>query len=178
MTGLNNWTVGSRTCHQPFCKWKFLHWEIQVLKIPWRYFHFYQTLLELQLEYSRVNYINTMAVDTKAPCVDKSKFLYRNGHQGPYNPFPWGRTCFFFLEKLFHFQILFPVTVIFLYETNLMQWILSQQCGYWWPGALAPGYLQPQCWSRHPCFSSCLWVNSLRPSDACLLQWSNHHWFR
>ena len=36
-----------------------------------------------------------------------------------------------------NFLILFFTTAIFLYETNPKQWILSQHCGYWWPGALA-----------------------------------------
>ena len=31
------------------------------------------------------------------------------------------------------------VVVAFLYETGSVQYILSQDCGYWCPGALAPG---------------------------------------
>ena len=27
-----------------------------------------------------------------------------------------------------------------LYETGPIQWMFSQHCGYWWPGALAPGH--------------------------------------
>ena len=34
--------------------------------------------------------------------------------------------------------ILFPVPVIFLYETGPMQSIFSQHCGYWRPGVLPP----------------------------------------
>ena len=30
--------------------------------------------------------------------------------------------------------------IIFLYEIGLIQWMFSQHCGYWWPGALAPGH--------------------------------------
>ena len=27
-----------------------------------------------------------------------------------------------------------------------IQWMFSQHCGYWWPGALAPGHQWLQCW--------------------------------
>ena len=37
-------------------------------------------------------------------------------------------------------RILFSITVIFLYETGLVQWIFSQQYGYWWPGIFALGH--------------------------------------
>ena len=29
---------------------------------------------------------------------------------------------------------------IFLYETGPIEWMFSQHCGYWWPGAIAPGH--------------------------------------
>ena len=45
-----------------------------------------------------------------------------------------------------------------LYETGPMQWIFSQHCGYWWPGALATGHQLLQCWVTHPCVSSSLWI--------------------
>ena len=32
------------------------------------------------------------------------------------------------------------VQYFFLYETGPIQWMFSQHCGYWWPGALAPGH--------------------------------------
>ena len=50
----------------------------------------------------------------------------------------------------FYFLILFPLTVIFLYETGLKQWLYSQCCRYWWPGAIAPGHQQ---------LHSCVWIN-------------------
>ena len=34
--------------------------------------------------------------------------------------------------------MLFTLCAIFLYETGPIQWMFSQHCGYWWPGALAP----------------------------------------
>ena len=45
--------------------------------------------------------------------------------------------------------MLFTLCAIVLYETGPIQWMFSQHCGYWWPGALAPGHQQPQCWLRN-----------------------------
>ena len=44
------------------------------------------------------------------------------------------------------FQQLFTLNMIFLSETVTIQCIFNQHCGYWWPGALAPGHQWPQCW--------------------------------
>ena len=41
---------------------------------------------------------------------------------------------------LFHFVALFPINVIFLYETLSIQWLFRQQQGYWWLSSLAPGH--------------------------------------
>ena len=46
----------------------------------------------------------------------------------------------------FNFLTLFTINVILLRETWPIQWIYNQHCGYWWPGALAPGHQWPQCW--------------------------------
>ena len=45
----------------------------------------------------------------------------------------------FFFKMWFHFLMLFTLCAIVLYETGPIQWMFSQHCGYWWPGALAPG---------------------------------------
>ena len=58
--------------------------------------------------------------------------------------------------------------MIFLYETGPIQWLFSQHCEYWCPGALVATVL-----SMHPCVSCCLWVNSLWPSDAI---WRQRSW--
>ena len=42
--------------------------------------------------------------------------------------------------------MLFRTNVIFSYKTGPIQLISPQQCGYWWPGAVAPGHQYPQCW--------------------------------
>ena len=41
----------------------------------------------------------------------------------------------FFFKTWFNFLILFTLCVIVLYETGPIQWMFSQHCGYWWPGA-------------------------------------------
>ena len=46
----------------------------------------------------------------------------------------------FFLKMWFHFLMLFTLCAIFLNETGPIQWMFSQHCGYWWPGASAPGH--------------------------------------
>ena len=33
-------------------------------------------------------------------------------------------------------------------------WVLSQHCGYWCPGAKAPGHQYPQCWLNIHCVGS------------------------
>ena len=48
----------------------------------------------------------------------------------------------------------FPI--MFLYKTAPLQWIFSQQSGYWWPSVAT--VLNTRSW-----VSRCLWVNSLRP---------------
>ena len=45
-----------------------------------------------------------------------------------------------FIKMWFHFFMLFTLCAIVLYETGPIQWMFSQHCGYWWPGALAPGH--------------------------------------
>ena len=44
-----------------------------------------------------------------------------------------------FLKIWFYFLMLLTINAKFLYEISI-QWIFSQHCGYWWPGALAPGH--------------------------------------
>ena len=46
----------------------------------------------------------------------------------------------FFFKMWFHFLMLFTLCAIVLYETGPIQCMFSQHCGYWWPGALAPGH--------------------------------------
>ena len=36
--------------------------------------------------------------------------------------------------------MLYTINAISLYETGPIQWMFNQHCGYWWPGALAPGH--------------------------------------
>ena len=45
-----------------------------------------------------------------------------------------------FFKMWFHFLMLFTLCAMILYETGPIQWLFSQHCGYWWPGALAPGH--------------------------------------
>ena len=40
----------------------------------------------------------------------------------------------------FRFWIMFIINVAFLCEISQTQWIFSQNFGYWWSGALAPGH--------------------------------------
>ena len=42
----------------------------------------------------------------------------------------------FCFKMFFHLRTVFPMTVIFLYETSLIQRIFSQLCGYWRIGSL------------------------------------------
>ena len=49
--------------------------------------------------------------------------------------------------------MLFTISGIFLYKTGPIQWMFSQHCGCWWPGALATVL------TTHPCVSRCLRVN-------------------
>ena len=60
-----------------------------------------------------------------------------------------------FLKCIISFLTVFIVDVIFLHGVSPIHWIISQHCGDWWPGALAPGY-------QHQCVSSSLWVNLIR----------------
>ena len=46
---------------------------------------------------------------------------------------------FCFSKMLFYFLML-TMNVTLKSETNPMQWIFGRDCGYWWPGALAPGH--------------------------------------
>ena len=46
----------------------------------------------------------------------------------------------FFSKCDFIFWCCLPYVQYFLYETGPIQWMFSQHCGYWWPGALAPGH--------------------------------------
>ena len=41
-----------------------------------------------------------------------------------------------YFQSLFYFLMLFTINVIFLHGISPIQWIFSQHCGYWWPGAL------------------------------------------
>ena len=44
-----------------------------------------------------------------------------------------------FSSKLcLYFIVLMILYVTFLYATSSVQWIIDQQCVYWWPGALPP----------------------------------------
>ena len=36
--------------------------------------------------------------------------------------------------------------------TSLVKEAADQHCGYWWPGASAPGHQQPQCWVHFHAF--------------------------
>ena len=51
----------------------------------------------------------------------------------------------FFFKMWFYFLTLFLLNAIFLYEIGQIQWVFSWQCGYRWPGALAPGHQYLQC---------------------------------
>ena len=46
----------------------------------------------------------------------------------------------FFFKMLFYSLMVFTINAIPLYETGPIQWIFKLWCGYWWPGALAPGH--------------------------------------
>ena len=48
------------------------------------------------------------------------------------------------------FLMLFTIIVKFLHKISPIQWKFGQACGYWWPGAFAPGNQLPHC------VSSCL----------------------
>ena len=64
-----------------------------------------------------------------------------------------------FFQNIILFCNVVPCNVVFLCETCRIQWIFTQHCGYWWPGALAPGHQYLQCWiCTHHC---CLWVNTV-----------------
>ena len=52
----------------------------------------------------------------------------------------WIYIYFFFGQIQFYFLMFFPVNVTFLYKTGPINLIFSQNCGYWCPGALAPGH--------------------------------------
>ena len=43
-------------------------------------------------------------------------------------------------KHFFYFLMLFPISAIFLYETDPIQWMFNHHCGYWWPGAVALGH--------------------------------------
>ena len=49
-------------------------------------------------------------------------------------------TGSFFSKCDFIFLMLFTLCAIVLYKTGPIQWMFSQHCGDWWPGALAPGH--------------------------------------
>ena len=48
-------------------------------------------------------------------------------------------------QNAFLFLKLFPIHVVFLFETGPIQWIFNQHCGYSWPITLALGLRQLQC---------------------------------
>ena len=54
------------------------------------------------------------------------------------------RYCFFKMQ--WYFLIVFPITVMFIYEIGPIQWIFSQHCGYWWPDTLTPVHQHLQWW--------------------------------
>ena len=43
-------------------------------------------------------------------------------------------------------------------------WVHSQHCGYWYPGAKAPGHQYPQCWLNVDCIIPVLYKN-ITPSN-------------
>ena len=54
-------------------------------------------------------------------------------------PNPWINGYFCISKcKIFFSNVCYNCNI--LYETGPLQWLFSQRCGYWWPGALAPGH--------------------------------------
>ena len=54
----------------------------------------------------------------------------------------------------YYLVVLFTTNEIFLHNIGPIKSLFSQYCGYWWPGASAPGHLQPQCWELiHACIA-------------------------
>ena len=59
-------------------------------------------------------------------------------------------------------------------------WMRSQHCGYWCPGAKAPGHQYPQCWLNIPCIGPVSYkniahkVNSIRKWNHILKKWPSH----
>ena len=47
---------------------------------------------------------------------------------------------FFFQNVISFSDAVHLMCNFFLYKTGAIQWMFSQHCGYWWPGALAPGH--------------------------------------
>ena len=51
-------------------------------------------------------------------------------------------TCANVDQCLYHYMVSLGCNELNWYDTTE----LTQYCGWWWPGALAPGHQQPQCW--------------------------------
>ena len=92
----------------------------------------------------------------------------------------WDLVCLI-LEILRYFfppnHAFFPV----MFTMSLMQWILSQPCGYWWPGALAPGHQYPQCFECTHVFPavyglSCYQKKSTRNTSCSVAESSSNLW--
>ena len=46
-------------------------------------------------------------------------------------------------------------------ETVRNTWVHTQQCGYWCPGAKAPGHQYPKCWPNIHYIVFCVWDNPM-----------------
>ena len=54
-------------------------------------------------------------------------------------------------------------------------WVCNQRCGYWWPGANAPGRQYPQCWHNHYCvtqdsYKNITYIGNNRRNLNCILK--------
>ena len=93
-----------------------------------------------------------------------------------------------FFKMLIHLSSVAHCKFNILVWNVLIQSVSNQHCGYWWPGALAPGHQYPQCWeSSHAftavygllkwlCWIFCLpWSHGGCHSDSlqCPLSWSS-----
>ena len=55
--------------------------------------------------------------------------------------------CLILEVSRWYLKLMLPnINVVFLHQTSPVQWIFTQHCGYWWPGAVAPGQQQSQFW--------------------------------
>ena len=51
-----------------------------------------------------------------------------------------GLGYFFFQKVILFSSVVHHRCNICLYQTGSTTWLFNQHCGYWWPGALAPGH--------------------------------------